>query len=192
MSPVYDPFNYWQMPRSITPGWEAPYYQSAIPRPIYPAIPYGVAPEMVRSSFVPFGFAEHLSPEAFISGPAQPSANYLSPELVAFLRAAILRCGKALRTVAPTLEHDNEEVKKQAHLAATAQFFYALGLLYTRGFIIPPEVPGATTREEEETSASTACELFGEALERFAREQFVARGAGREISLKKLGSASAR
>jgi hypothetical protein len=78
------------------------------------------------------------------------------------------------------LEHDNEDVKEQAHLAATAQFFYALGLLYTRGIIIPPEVPGASSRAEE-PSPVTACEVFGEALERFAREQGLGRGIGREL-----------
>jgi hypothetical protein len=50
-----------------------------------------------------------------------------------------------------------KQVKEQAYLAATAQFFYALGLLYTRGLIIPPEVPGTASRAEE-SSPVTACE----------------------------------
>jgi len=70
---------------------------------------------------------EWLSPENFISGFGKTAGNYLSPEFLEFLRAELLRCGKALRTVAPALGHDNEDVKEQAHLAATAQFFYALG-----------------------------------------------------------------
>ena len=68
----------------------------------------------------------------------------------------------------------------RAHFAATAQFFYALGLLYTRGLIIPREVPGTSNRAEE-PSAVTACEVFGEALERFAREQFLGRRTGWEL-----------
>jgi len=49
--------------------------------------------------------------------------------------------------------------------------------LYARAHI-PPEVPGTSSRAEE-PSAVTACEVFGEALERFAREQFLSRGTGR-------------
>jgi hypothetical protein len=132
----------------------------------------------------PLGFpgfgSEYLSPENFASSFGKTAGNYLPPEFLEFLRAELLRCGKALRTVAPALEHDNGDMKEQAHLAATAQFFYALGLLYTRGLIIPPEVPGTSSRAEE-PSAVTACEVFGEALERFAREQFLGRGSGREL-----------
>jgi len=40
-------------------------------------------------------------------------------------------------------------------------------------------VPG--TSRAEEPSPVTACEVFGEALERFAREQFSGRGTGREL-----------
>jgi hypothetical protein len=107
--------------------------------------------------------SEYLSPENFISGFGKTAGNYLSPEFLEFLGAELLRCGKALQTVAPALEHENREVKEQAHLAATAQFFYALGLLYARGLIIPPEVPGTSSRAEE-PSAVTACEVFGESL----------------------------
>ena len=124
--------------------------------------------------------SDYLSPENFVSSFGKTAGNYLPPEFLEFLRAELLRCGKALRTVAPALEHENADVKEQAHLAATAQFFYALGLLYTRGIIIPPEVPGASSRAEEQSPATT-CEVFGEALERFAREQFQSRGIGREL-----------
>ena len=124
--------------------------------------------------------SDYLSPENFVSSFGKTAGNYLPPEFLEFLRAELLRCGKALRTVAPALEHENADVKEQAHLAATAQFFYALGLLYTRGIIIPPEVPGASSRAEE-PSPVTACEVFGEALERFASEQFLGRGTGREL-----------
>jgi hypothetical protein len=130
--------------------------------------------------FPGFSAPGYLSPENFSSSFGKSAGNYLPPEFLEFLRAELLRCGKALRTVAPALEHDNADLKEQAHLAATAQFFYALGLLYTRGLIIPPEVPGTSSRAEE-PSAVTACEVFGEALERFAREQFLVRGSGREL-----------
>jgi hypothetical protein len=40
-------------------------------------------------------------------------------------------------------------------------------------------VPG--TSRAEEPSPVTACEVFGEALERFARKQFSGRGTGREL-----------
>jgi hypothetical protein len=143
-------------------------------------IPAEAAHGMPHAGFPGFGIPEYLSPENFTGNFGKTSGNYLSPELLEFLRAELLRCGKALRTVASALEHENADVKEQAHLAATAQFFYALGLLYTRGLIIPPEVPGVLSRAEEQ-SPVTACEVFGEALERFAREQFLGRGTGREL-----------
>ena len=99
----------------------------------------------------------------------QMNGNYLSPEFQEFIRAELLRTGKAIRTIATALENDNEQVKTQAQTALTAQFFYALGLLYTRGVIIPRDVPGASTRAEDVT-ATVAAESFGESLERFARE----------------------
>src|SRR6266571_609306 len=171
--------------RGAFPGFETnPYYAGILPRPVFHVPPVSVSPEIAHGmspvGFPGFGVSEYLSPENFISGFGKTAGNYLSPEFLEFLRAELLRCGKALRTVAPALEHDNEDVKEQAHLAATAQFFYALGLLYTRGIIIPPEVPGASSRAEE-PSVATACEVFGEALERFAREQFLIRGSGREL-----------
>ena len=178
---TYNPLTY----RSAYPGFEAnPYYTGILPRAVFQMPNPFISPEIGRGvppvSFAGFGPSEYLSPENFLSGPAKTAGNYLPPEFLEFLRAELLRCGKALRTVAPALEHDNDEVQEQAHLAATAQFFYALGLLYTRGLIIPPEVPGTTSRAEEPSSV-TACEVFGEALERFAREQFLTRGTGREL-----------
>ena len=171
--------------RGAFPGFETnPYYAGILPRPVFHVPPVSVSPEIAHGmspvGFPGFGVSEYLSPDNFISGFGKTAGNYLTPEFLEFLRAELLRCGKALRTVAPALEHDNEEVKEQAHLAATAQFFYALGLLYTRGIIIPPEVPGASSRAEEPSSV-TACEVFGEALERFAREQGLGRGIGREL-----------
>ena len=104
--------------------------------------------------FPGFSTSEYLSPENFTSGFGKTAGNYLSPEFLEFLRAELLRCGKALRTVAPALEHENREVKEQAHLAATAQFFYALGLLYTRGLIIPPR----GTRDYEPSGGTITCD----------------------------------
>jgi hypothetical protein len=190
-SPWFDPTAYQAMYnplmyRSGFPGLEAnPYYASILPRPVFQVPPISISPEIARGippvGFAGFGTPEYLSPENFLSGAIGKTAgNYLPPEFLEFLRAELLRCGKALRQVAPALEHENDEVQEQAHLAATAQFFYALGLLYTRGLIIPPEVPGTTSRAEEPTPV-TACEVFGEALERFAREQFQFRGTGREL-----------
>jgi hypothetical protein len=203
----WSPFQFWQQnpyptdigiaPRPFSwfdPAYQAGYrgvspaefnpYAGGFPRPIFPLAPVSVAPEIARAvspaAMGGYGVSEHLSPETFISGFTQTAGNYLTPEFLEFMRAELLRCGKALRSVATALEHDNEEIKQQAHLAATAQFFYALGLLYTRGFIISPEVPGTSSRAEEPPPA-TACEVFGEALERFAREQFVGRGVVREI-----------
>jgi len=182
------PYNH-TMYRGAFPGFETnPYYAGIFPRPLFPGPSVSFSPEfanrMSPSVFHGFGVSEYLSPENFTSGFGKASGNYLPPEFLEFLRAELLRCGKALRTVAPALEHENGEVKEQAHLAATAQFFYALGLLYTRGLIIPPEVPGTSSRAEE-PSPVTACEVFGEALERFAREQFLGRGfwtrAGRTL-----------
>jgi hypothetical protein len=183
--PWFDPSVYQAMYRGAPPGFEiSPYYAGIIPRPVFPFAPLSISPEIARGmaplGFPGFGASEHLSPENFISGFSKTAGNYLPPEFLEFLSAELLRCGKALRTVAPALEHENAELKQQAHLAATAQFFYALGLLYTRGFIIPPEVPGTTSRAEEPSSV-TACEVFGEALERFAREQFLVRGIGRDL-----------
>src|SRR5438477_768506 len=167
------------------PGFETnPYYGGFVPRPVFQVPHVPISPEFAHGmspiGFSGFGVSEYLSPENFVSSFGKATGNYLPPEFLEFLRAELLRCGKALRTVAPALEHENEDVKEQAHLAATAQFFYALGLLYTRGIIIPPEVPGASSRAEE-PSPVTACEVFGEALERFAREQGVGRGIGREL-----------
>lgn len=177
----YNPATY----RGAFPGMETnPYYANIVPRPVYHMPPVSISPEIAHGmspvSFAGFGGSEYLSPENFIPGLGKTGGNYLSPEFLEFLRAELLRCGKALRTVAPALEHDHNDVKEQAHLAATAQFFYALGLLYTRGLIIPPDVPGTSNRSEEQ-SPVTACEVFGEALERFAREQFLGRGTGREL-----------
>src|SRR2546426_10293573 len=170
--------------RGAFPGFETnPYYAGILPRPVFHVPPVSVSHEIAHAmspvGFPGFGVSEYLSPDNFISGFGKTAGNYLTPEFLEFLRAELLRCGKALRTVAFALEHDNQQVKEQAHLAATAQFFYALGLLYTPGFIIPPEVPG--TSRAEVPSSVTACEVFGEALERFAREQFLGRGTGREI-----------
>jgi len=187
--PWFDPVGYQSMYhpamyRSAFPGSEINPYAAygILPRPIFPSSPIPISPEIARG-MVPLaspGFGEHLSPENFISGFGKTAGNYLPPEFLEFLRAELLRCGKALQTLAPALEHENREVKEQARLAATAQFFYSLGLLYTRGLIIPPEVPGSSTVTEE-PSAVTACEVFGEALERFAREEFLGRGTGREL-----------
>jgi hypothetical protein len=184
---MYNPAIY----RSPFPGFETnPYfagnspYAGSIPRPVFHIPPVSFSPEsapgMSPVGFPGFSVPGYLSPENFGSSFGKTAGNYLPPEFLEFLRAELLRCGKALRTVAPALEHDNADVKEQAHLAATAQFFYALGLLYTRGIIIPPEVPGTSSRAEE-PSEVTACEVFGEALERFAREQFLIRGSGREL-----------
>jgi hypothetical protein len=119
-------------------------------------------------AFGPASWLGHLSPsELGYSG--QTSGNYLSPEFQEFIRAELLRTGKAIRTIATALENDNDQVKMQAQVALTAQFFYALGLLYTRGVIIPRDVPGASTRADDVTP-TVAAESFGEALERFARE----------------------
>jgi hypothetical protein len=198
-SPWFDPAGYQalynQVPYNQTPyrvpfpGLETtpyyannPYFASIVPRPVFQPVPishemaHGVSP----IGFPGVGMSDYLSPENFVSSFGKTAGNYLPPEFLEFLRAELLRCGKALRTVAPALEHENADVKEQAHLAATAQFFYALGLLYTRGIIIPPEVPGASSRAEEQSPATT-CEVFGEALERFAREQFQSRGIGREL-----------
>jgi hypothetical protein len=189
---VYNPAIYNQAPyRSAFPGFETTpyfpgnaYFAGILPRPVFHVPPVSYSPDAahgISPMGVPgFGISEYLSPENFVSSFGKAAGNYLPPEFLEFLRAELLRCGKALRTVAPALEHDNSEVKEQAHLAATAQFFYALGLLYTRGLIIPPDVPGTSSRAEDQ-SASTACEVFGEALERFAREQFLVRGNGREL-----------
>jgi hypothetical protein len=187
--PWFDPTAYQAMYshpvyRGGFPGFEQnPFYAGILPRPIFHAAA-SMSPEMAQGmspiGFPGLGRSEYLSPENFISGFGKTAGTYLSPEFLEFLRAELLRCGKALQTVAPALEHENREVKEQAHLAATAQFFYALGLLYTRGLIIPPEVPGTSSRAEE-PSPVTACEVFGEALERFAREQFLGRGTGREL-----------
>jgi hypothetical protein len=183
--PWFDPVAFQAAYRGAFPGFETnPYYGNIPPRPIFHMPPVSIAPEMAygmtQVGFPGIGASEHLSPENFISGFGKTAGNYLSPEFLEFLRAELLRCGKALQSVAPALEHESRDVKEQAHLAATAQFFYALGLLYTRGLIIPPEVPGTSSRAEE-PSAVTACEVFGEALERFAREQFLGRGTGREL-----------
>jgi hypothetical protein len=183
--PWFDPIAFQTAYRGAFPGYETnPYYANIPPRPIFQMAPFPISPEMAYGApqvgFPGIGISEHLSPENFISSFGKTPGNYLSPEFLEFLRAELLRSGKALRTLAPALEHDNREVKEQAHLAATAQFFYALGLLYTRGLIIPPEVPGTSSRAEEQ-SAATACEVFGEALERFARDQFQGRGNGREL-----------
>jgi hypothetical protein len=195
-TPWFDPAAYQAMynpaiSRSPFPGFETnpyyahnPYHAGILPRPVFHIPPVSFSPEAAHGmspvGFPGFGISEYLSPENFTSGFGKTAGNYLPPEFLEFLRAELLRCGKALRTVAPALEHENGDVKEQAHLAATAQFFYALGLLYTRGLIIPPEMPGTTNRAEE-PSPVTACEVFGEALERFAREQFIGRGTGREL-----------
>ena len=164
-------------------AWPSP-YAGILPPPVFQIPHLSFGPQSAQGispiGFPGFSAPGYLSPENFASSFGKTAGNYLPPEFLEFLRAELLRCGKALRTVAPALEHDHADVKEQAHLAATAQFFYALGLLYTRGLIIPPEVPGTSSRAEE-PSAVTACEVFGEALERFAREQFLVRGSGREL-----------
>jgi hypothetical protein len=115
----------------------------------------------------PWSPTGHLSPSEL--GFSQTNGNYLSPEFQEFIRGELLRTGKAIRSIGSALENDNDQVKSQAQLALTAQFFYALGLLYTRGVIIPRDVPGATSRTDEVTP-TVAAESFGESLERFARE----------------------
>ena len=152
-------------------------------------LPIGFVPQTTSQSQVPFGFISpvtqgnpmhspfafgpaswlgHLSPSELGYG-GQNGGNFLSPEFQEFIRAELLRTGKAIRTIATALENDNEQVKTQAHVALTAQFFYALGLLYTRGVIIPRDVPGASNRADDVTP-TVAAESFGDSLERFARE----------------------
>src|SRR3954471_16561118 len=145
--------------------------QSQLPIGMFPQ---NMFPQNVGSPFAsPFGSSPwsqlgHLSPsELGFSG--QTGGNYLSPEFQEFIRGELLRTGKAIRSVGSALENDNEQVKSQAHVALTAQFFYALGLLYTRGVIILRDVPGATSRTDDVTP-TVAAESFGESLERFARE----------------------
>src|SRR6201982_1790287 len=146
--PIYNPIPY----GGAFPGFETnPDYAGILPRHVFHVPPpvsvsHEIAHGMPPVGFPGFGVSEYLSPENFISGFGKTAGNYLSPEFLEFLRAELLRCGKALQTVAPALEHESRDVKEQAHLAATAQFFYALGLLYTRGLIIPPEVPGTSSR----------------------------------------------
>jgi hypothetical protein len=136
--------------------------QSFIPSQGSPmSSPFGLGPS-------PWSQFSHLSPsELGFNG--QTSGNYLSPEFQEFIRGELLRTGKAIRSIGSALENDNDQVKSQAQIALTAQFFYALGLLYTRGVIIPRDVPGATSRTDEVTP-TVAAESFGESLERFARE----------------------
>jgi len=118
-------------------------------------------------AFGPSSWQGHISPSELFAG--QTSGNYLSPEFQEFVRGELLRNGKGIRSIASALDSDNEQVKTQAQVALTAQFFYALGLLYTRGVIIPRDVPGASSRTDDVTP-TVAAESFGEALERFARE----------------------
>ena len=158
-----------QMPIGFAPPTGS---QNQLPIGLFP----NVGSQFGGSQFgSPFSFGSslwsqfgHLSPsELGFSG--QTSGNYLSPEFQEFIRGELLRTGKAIRSIGSALENDNEQVKSQANLALTAQFFYALGLLYTRGVIIPRDVPGATSRTDEVTP-TVAAESFGESLERFARE----------------------
>src|SRR3989454_1048609 len=138
--------------RGAFPGFETnPYYAGILPRPVFHvAPPVSVSPEIAHGmspvGFPGFGVSEYLSPENFISGFGKTAGNYLSPEFLEFLRAELLRCGKALRTVAPALEHENEDVKEQAHLAATAQFFYALALFYAPGITSSSRSDGYSMR----------------------------------------------
>jgi len=181
-------------PSSINPGSNPTnnnplQTQSQLPYGTQGQLPIGFIPPTASQGQVPFGFISpgtqgspmhspftfgpgpwvgHLSPSELGYG-GQTSGNYLSPEFQEFIRAELLRTGKAIRTIATALENDNEQVKTQAQLALTAQFFYALGLLYTRGVIIPRDVPGASNRADEVTP-TVGAESFGEALERFARE----------------------
>ena len=111
-------------------------------------LPIGfMAPSMQNTPQFGYGnpsFFGHLSPHEFGFG-GQTSSNLLSPEFQEFIRAELLRSGRAIRTLSNALENDNEQVRSQAHIALTAQFFYALGLLYTRGVIIARDVPGASS-----------------------------------------------
>jgi hypothetical protein len=137
-------------------------------------------------AFGPSAWLGHLSPSE-LGFAGQTSGNYLSPEFQEFIRAELLRTGKGIRSIASALENDNEQVKSQAHVALTAQFFYALGLLYTRGVIIPRDVPGASSRSDD-VSPTVAAESFGESLERFAREpiQFRSNTLGELIEKARL------
>src|SRR5258708_16427541 len=121
---MYNPGVY----RGAFPGFEAnPYYANnyagIVPRPVFHVPPvssefaHGVSPV----NFPGFGVSEYLSPENFVAGFGKTAGNYLPPEFLEFLRAELQRCGKALRAVAPALEHENGDVKEQAHLSATAQ-----------------------------------------------------------------------
>jgi hypothetical protein len=114
--PWFDPAAYQAMYnqtmyRGAFPGFETnPYYAGISPRPIFhvpasisPDITHGVSPLGIPG----FGVSEYLSPENFISGFGKTAGNYLSPEFLEFLRAELLRCGKALQTVAPALEHES-------------------------------------------------------------------------------------
>ena len=111
---MYNPALY----RGTFPGFEtSPYYAGILPRPVFHVPPpVSVSPEIAHGTspvgFPGVGVPEYLSPESFISGFGKIAGNYLPPEFLEFLRAELLRCGKALRTVAPALEHDNDDVKE--------------------------------------------------------------------------------
>jgi hypothetical protein len=90
------------MHRGAFAGFEtSPYYASIFPRPVFHASPPSVSPEMAHGmspvGYPGFGVSEYLSPENFTSGFGKTAGNYLSPEFLEFLRAELIRCGKALR-----------------------------------------------------------------------------------------------
>lgn len=93
----------------------------------------------------------------------------------------IRRCGRGLQTVSEGLDGKDSSERAQAHLAATRYLFYTLGLLFSRGVILSPEIhPGETT--ETASTSGAACKAAGQSIERFVRQQLGGRSTGTELS----------
>jgi hypothetical protein len=93
----------------------------------------------------------------------------------------IRRCGRGLQSVADELDGPDTPAQYKAHLIATRHLFYALGMLFNRGIILPPEIAPVEKTDRSITRASS-CKAAGQAIEKYVRQQLGARGAGNEVA----------
>jgi hypothetical protein len=109
-----------------------------------------------------FRSLQTLSPEDFVA-PATESRTRMD-STQPMISSELLRCGKALREVAPDLDSNDETTRTNAHRSATAHFFYALGLLASKGIFITPDIAGRGA--DSQSRASDGCERLGREIDR--------------------------
>lgn len=152
----------------------------------------GVAPAEFRGGFVPRPF-----PSPFAIDPIRasyPGAPFpfvptdFAPQMFGddyrvdarLILEEIRRCGRGLQSVSEDLDGPDTPAQYKAHLAATRFLFYTLGLLFSRGVFLPPDInPG--DKADRSVTRGSSCKAAGQAIEKFVRQQLGGRSTGNEV-----------